>query len=126
MPHVIFLHSSLTQGRIVVNQPEQRRRLFRFELADVTIAMLVAGFVNAAMLMMSAATFHRTGMSHIASIEKAHLTLQPLLGSAASWLFAISLLAAGLSSTTVGTMSGQVIMQGFLEHHIPIWLRRLV
>jgi manganese transport protein len=126
MPHVIFLHSSLTQGRIVVNDSVQQRRLFRFEVADVTIAMGVAGFVNAAMLIMAAATFHRAGLSHIASIEEAHLTLEPLLGTAARWIFALSLLASGLSSTTVGTMAGQVIMQGFLERHIPIWLRRLV
>lgn len=126
MPHVIFLHSSLTQGRIVTNRPDQKRRLFFYELADVTIAMGVAGFVNAAMLMMAAATFHRQGLSHIASIEEAHLTLQPLLGAAAGWVFAISLLAAGLASTTVGTMAGQVIMQGFLRRHIPIWLRRLI
>ncbi|GAK49104.1 Mn2+/Fe2+ transporter, NRAMP family [Candidatus Moduliflexus flocculans] len=126
MPHVIFLHSSLTQGRIIVNTPAHRRQLFRFELADVIIAMLVAGMVNAAMLMMAAATFHQSGYSHVASIEEAHLTLQPLLGAAAGWFFAISLLAAGLSSTTVGTMAGQIIMQGFLKHHIPVWLRRLV
>jgi manganese transport protein len=126
MPHVIFLHSSLTQGRIVVKDPDQRRRLFRFEIADITIAMGIAGFVNAAMLMMAAATFHRAGLSHIATIEEAHLTLEPLLGSAARWIFALSLLAAGLSSTTVGTMAGQVIMQGFLKRHIPVWLRRLV
>lgn len=126
MPHVIFLHSSLTQGRIVTNRPDQKRRLFFYELADVTIAMGVAGFVNAAMLMMAAATFHRQGLSHIASIEEAHLTLQPLLGAAAGWVFAISLLAAGLASTTVGTMAGQVIMQGFLRRHIPIWLRRMI
>jgi len=126
MPHVIFLHSALTQGRIVVKDPDQRRRLFRFEIADITIAMGIAGFVNAAMLMMAAATFHQAGLSHIATIEEAHRTLEPLLGSAARWIFALSLLAAGLSSTTVGTMAGQVIMQGFLERHIPVWLRRLV
>ena len=126
MPHVIFLHSSLTQGRVVVQDDLQRRRLFHFEIADVTIAMGVAGFVNAAMLIMAAAAFHRAGLMDIASIEEAHRTLEPLLGSAARWVFAISLLAAGLSSTTVGTMAGQVIMQGFLERHIPIWLRRLV
>jgi manganese transport protein len=126
MPHVIFLHSSLTQGRIVVKDPTQRRRLFHFEIADVTIAMGVAGLVNAAMLMMAAATFHRAGLVNIASIEEAHLTLEPLLGSAARWIFALSLLAAGLSSTTVGTMAGQVVMQGFIERHIPVWLRRLV
>jgi manganese transport protein len=126
MPHVIFLHSSLTQGRIIVTDPPQKRRLFFFEVADVTIAMGVAGFVNAAMLMMAAATFHRTGLSHIASIEEAYRTLEPLLGAAAGWVFAVSLLASGLASTTVGTMAGQVIMQGFLERHIPVWVRRLV
>jgi len=126
MPHVIFLHSSLTQGRIVTSDPTQKRRLFFYEVADVSIAMSVAGFVNAAMLMMAAATFHSQGLSDIASIEEAHRTLEPLLGAAAGWMFAISLLAAGLASTTVGTMAGQVIMQGFLERHIPVWVRRLV
>jgi len=126
MPHVIFLHSSLTQGRIFTNQPRQKRRLFFFEVADVTIAMGVAGFVNAAMLMMAAATFHQRGLSHIATIEEAYRTLEPLLGRAAGGVFAISLLAAGLASTTVGTMAGQVIMQGFLERRIPVWLRRLI
>jgi len=126
MPHVIFLHSSLTQGRIVTNDPVQKRKLFFFEVADVTIAMGVAGFVNAAMLMMAASTFHTPELSSIASIEEAHRTLEPLLGAAAGWVFAVSLLAAGLASTTVGTMAGQVIMQGFLERHIPVWVRRTV
>jgi len=124
MPHVIFLHSSLTQDRIVVDSPEMRRRLFRFELVDVVVAMGVAGFVNAAMLIMAAATFNRSGLGHIATIEEAHITLEPLLGAAASWVFAISLLVSGLSSSAVGTMSGQVIMQGFLKRFIPLWLRR--
>jgi manganese transport protein len=88
--------------------------------------MGVAGFVNAAMLIMAASTFFRAGLSHIASIEEAYLTLEPLLGPAAGWVFAVSLLASGLSSSAVGTMAGQVIMQGFIERHIPIWLRRLV
>jgi manganese transport protein len=126
MPHVIFLHSSLTQGRIVVKDPRQKRLLLRFEITDVTIAMGVAGFVNGAMLIMAAATFYRAGLSHIGSIEEAHITLEPLLGTAAKWVFAVSLLASGLSSSAVGTMAGQVIMQGFIERHIPIWLRRLV
>ena len=126
MPHVIFLHSSLTQGRIVAHEPVQLRRLFRFEVADVVIAMGVAGLINAAMLMMAAATFHRAGIHDVGTIEEAHRTLEPLLGSAASWIFAISLLASGLSSTTVGTMSGQIIMQGFLHRKIAIWIRRLV
>ena len=126
MPHVIFLHSSLTQDRIVVDSPVLKRRLFRFEIVDVCVAMGVAGFVNAAMLIMAAATFNRAGLGHIASIEEAYITLEPLLGSAARYMFAISLLASGLASSAVGTMSGQVIMQGFLERHIPVWLRRLV
>jgi manganese transport protein len=126
MPHVIFLHSALTQDRIVVDSPVLKRRLFRFELVDVCVAMGVAGFVNAAMLIMAAATFNRAGLGHIASIEEAYITLEPLLGSAARYMFAISLLASGLASSAVGTMSGQVIMQGFLERHIPVWVRRLV
>lgn len=124
MPHVIFLHSSLTQGRIVPKDPAQARRIFRFEVVDVVIAMGVAGLVNAAMLIMAASTFHAQGLINIASIEEAHRTLKPLLGSLSSQVFAISLLASGLSSSAVGTMAGQVIMQGFLHWHIPIWVRR--
>jgi manganese transport protein len=125
MPHVIFLHSALTQGRIVTRKPEELRRLFRFECVDVTIAMGVAGLVNMAMLIMAAATFFRTGLTSVGTIEEAYKTLTPLLGSAASWVFAISLLASGLSSSTVGTMSGQVVMQGFIHRQIPVWFRRL-
>ena len=124
MPHVIFLHSALTQNRIVTRDPVQLRRLFHFEIIDVAIAMGVAGMINAAMLLMAAATFHSHGMTAIGTIEEAHRTLEPLLGSAASWAFAISLLASGLSSSSVGTMSGQVIMQGFLHRQIPVWIRR--
>jgi len=126
MPHVIFLHSSLTQNRIVVREPKQMRRLFQFEVIDVVVAMGVAGMINAAMLIMAASTFYHTGLTHIATIEDAHLTLEPLLGKASSWVFAISLLASGLSSSSVGTMAGQVIMQGFLHHSIPGWIRRSV
>jgi manganese transport protein len=126
MPHVIFLHSALTQNRIVVKNPEEQKRLFRFELIDVVIAMGLAGLINGAMLIMAASTFFENGLTHIASIEEAHLTLEPLLGGAASTIFAISLLASGLSSSTVGTMAGQVIMQGYIRRKIPIWFRRLV
>jgi manganese transport protein len=126
MPHVVFLHSALTQRRIVPRDSAEARRIFRFEVVDVLIAMGIAGAVNAAMLIMAAATFHSAGMADIASIEEAHRTLEPLLGSASSTIFAVSLLAAGLSSATVGTMSGQVIMQGFLHRQVPIWIRRLV
>jgi manganese transport protein len=125
MPHVIFLHSSLTQKRVVVSSTDQMRRLFRFELVDVLIAMGVAGLINAAMLMMAAATFHRAGMVNIGTIQEAHQTLQPLLGNASSVIFALALLASGLSSSSVGTMAGQVIMQGFLSWHIPVWIRRI-
>lgn len=88
--------------------------------------MSVAGLVNAAMLVMAGATFFQQGLHNVGTIEEAHRTLQPLLGSAASWVFAVSLLASGLSSSSVGTMAGQVIMQGFLHWHIPVWIRRLV
>ena len=126
MPHVVFLHSALTQHRIVPKDDAQARRLFRFQMMDVIIAMGLAGAVNAAMLIMAASTFYATGLTHIASIEEAHRTLAPLLGPMSSTVFAISLLASGLSSSVVGTMAGQVIMQGFLHRQIPIWLRRLV
>lgn len=126
MPHVIFLHSALTQGRIVTREPRQMKRLYRFELVDVVAAMGTAGLVNAAMLIMAAATFYHVGLSHIASLEEAYRTLTPLLGAAASVVFAVSLLASGLSSSTVGTMAGQVIMQGFLHRKISVWLRRLL
>jgi len=125
MPHAIFLHSALTQGRVVVKKPEQQRRLFRFEIIDVAIAMLIASSVNAAMLITSAATFFKTG-TNVGSLEQAYLTLQPLLGRAAGTVFGVALLASGLSSSSVGTMAGQVIMQGFLHYHIPPWIRRIV
>jgi manganese transport protein len=126
MPHVIFLHSALTQGRIVTRDAAQQKKLFRYELVDVFIAMGLAGLINMAMLIMAAATFHNHGLTGIGTIEEAHRTLEPLLGSAASWVFAVSLLASGLSSSSVGTMAGQVIMGGFLHRQIPTWIRRLV
>ncbi|HEX6479216.1 MAG TPA: Nramp family divalent metal transporter [Ktedonobacteraceae bacterium] len=126
MPHVIFLHSALTQRRVMAQDKQERRRLFRFELIDVIIAMSLAGLVNLFMLVMASATFFSHGLTGVASINEAYLTLQPLLGSAASVIFAVSLLASGLSSSTVGTMAGQVVMQGFLRRKVPVWLRRLV
>jgi manganese transport protein len=126
MPHVIFLHSSLTQRRVAPETEEQARRLVRFELADVVLAMTIAGLVNAAMLVMAASTFWVHGLTKVATIEEAHQTLAPLLGRASSLVFAVSLLASGLSSSTVGTMAGQVVMQGFLRRQISVWLRRLV
>ena len=125
MPHAIFLHSALTQGRVVVKKPEQQKRLFRFEIIDVVIAMVIASSVNAAMLITSAATFFKTG-TNVGTLEQAYRTLQPLLGPAAGIVFGVALLASGLSSSSVGTMAGQVIMQGFLHFHIPPWIRRIV
>jgi manganese transport protein len=125
MPHVIFLHSSLTQKRIVVRTPAKLRRLFKFELADVVIAMVVAGSINAAMLIMAASTFYRQGTTGVATLQDAYKTLQPLLGKASGTFFALALLASGLSSSSVGTMAGQVIMQGFLHKEIPVWIRRV-
>ncbi len=126
MPHAIFLHSALMQGRIVVTEKSQLQGLYRYEIMDIVIAMGLASFVNAAMLIMAAATFYKTGLTHIATIEEAYRTLEPLLGSAAKWFFGMSLLVAGLSSSTVGTSAGQIIMQGFLKTHIPVLVRRLV
>ncbi len=126
MPHAIFLHSALTQGRVVVKNPSQQHRLYRYELIDVFLAMGLASLINAAMLIMAAATFFRQGLTSVGTLEESYRTLEPLLGSAAGWVFAISLLAAGLSSSAVGTMAGQVIMQGFLKRQIPVWIRRLV
>ncbi|MBI2952997.1 MAG: Nramp family divalent metal transporter [Chloroflexi bacterium] len=124
MPHVIFLHSALVQNRLPTPTPNQARRLFRLEVVDVVLAMGLAGLINAAMLIMAASTFHATGRADVASIEEAYRTLEPLLGNLSSTLFAISLLAAGLSSSTVGTLAGQVVMQGYLRRSIPLWVRR--
>jgi manganese transport protein len=125
MPHAIYLHSSLMQHRIVAREPSKLRRLLRFEIADVSIAMGIAGLINMAMLIMAASTFFAKGMTSVGSLQEAHKTLEPLLGKAASWVFGVSLLASGLSSSSVGTMAGQVIMQGFLQKRIPSWIRRL-
>jgi manganese transport protein len=125
MPHAIFLHSALMQGRIVVRDKARLKSLYRFELVDVVLAMGIASLVNAAMLIMAAATFYKSGHTSVAGIEEAYRTLEPLLGKGAKWTFALSLLVSGLSSSTVGTSAGQVIMQGFLERHIPVWVRRL-
>jgi manganese transport protein len=126
MPHVIFLHSALTQSRIVTRSERQLKLLYRYQIIDVILAMGMAGLINAAMLIMAAKTFHENNLIHVDAIEKAYMTLEPTLGRAASQIFAVSLLMSGLSSSAVGTMSGQVIMQGFLNYHIPVWLRRLV
>jgi manganese transport protein len=126
MPHVIYLHSSLTQERVLHEGEEQIRRLYKFTRIDVVIAMTLAGLINVAMLVTAASTFYKSGLTHVESLETAHKTLSGLLGGASSTLFALALLASGLSSSTVGTLAGQVVMQGFIRRQIPIWARRLV
>jgi manganese transport protein len=126
MPHVIYLHSSLTQSRIVPNTEDEAKKLLRYTRIDVVTAMTIAGLINMAMLVMAASTFFEKGFHNVGSIESAHKTLQPLLGSAAATLFAIALIASGLSSSAIGTLAGQVVMQGFIKRQIPIWVRRLV
>jgi len=126
MPHVIYLHSALTQNRIRPRTPQQAKLLFRYTLADVLVAMPLAGLVNGGMLIMAAVVFHQHGLTNISDIATAEKTLTPLLGRASAIIFAISLLASGLSSSTVGTMAGQVVMQGFVGFSVPLWFRRLL
>jgi manganese transport protein len=125
MPHAIYLHSGLMQARIPARDDAQRRRLIRFSNREVVVALTIAGLINMAMVMMASAAFH-AGHSDVAEIETAYHTLTPLLGGAAAGVFLVSLIASGVSSSTVGTMAGQMIMQGFVRVGIPIWLRRLV
>jgi manganese transport protein len=125
MPHAIYLHSGLTQGRVPVRNDAERRKVLRFSNREVVIALAVAGLVNIAMVMMASSAFH-AGHPEVAEIETAYHTLTPLLGAAASGIFLVSLIASGISASTVGTMAGQMIMQGFVGFRIPIWLRRLV
>ena len=126
MPHVIYLHSALMQNRIVPQNDEEARRLYRYTRLDVLIAMSIAGLINLSMLVVAATVFFGSGLTDIASLEGAHRTLEPILGGASSVLFALALTASGLSSATVGTLSGQVVMQGFIRRRIPLLLRRLV
>lgn len=126
MPHVLYLHSALMEKRVPVQTRRDRRRLFEMERIDIIIAMTLAGLINLAMMFLAAATFHAHGLTNIADLGTAYKTLTPLLGGAASLIFGIALLVSGLSSSTVGTMAGQVIMQGFLGWSIPIWLRRVL
>ncbi len=125
MPHAVFLHSGLTQYRTVARDDRERKMLVRFSNREVVLALAVAGMVNMAMVMMAAAAFH-LGHSEVAEIETAYHTLTPLLGAASAAVFLVSLIASGVSSSVVGTMAGQMIMQGFVNFRIPIWLRRAV
>ena len=125
MPHAVYLHSGLTQARIPTRDEDGKRRMVRISNTEVIIALAIAGMVNMAMVMMASSAFH-AGYSDVAEIETAYHTLTPLLGIAAAGVFLLSLLASGVSSSTVGTMAGQMIMQGFVGFRIPIWVRRLV
>jgi manganese transport protein len=125
MPHAVYLHSGLTQSRAEIRHESERRLLVRFSNREVIVALTLAGLVNMAMVVMAANAFHQ-GHTDVAEIETAYHTLAPLLGNAAAAVFLVSLIASGISSSTVGTMAGQMIMQGFVGFRIPIWLRRAV
>jgi len=126
MPHTIYLHSALTQNRIVPRDDSERRKLVRFSHYEVISALGLAGLVNMAMVAMAASVFHDGVHDNVAEIGTAYYTLIPLLGMGAAGVFLVSLIASGLSSSAVGTMAGQIIMQGFVGFRIPVWLRRLV
>ena len=125
MPHALYLHSGLTQHRAPARNDTERRKLLRFSNIEVVIALSIAGLVNMAMVAMASAAFH-AGHPEVSEIQTAYHTLTPLLGGAAAGVFLTSLMASGISSSAVGTMAGQMIMQGFVGFRIPIWVRRLV
>jgi len=126
MPHVIYLHSALTQDRIVPRDDGERHALLRFQRIDVTIAMTIAGLVNMSMLVIAASLFHDAGLTDLDSIEDAHAQFEALVGPGAALAFALALLASGFASSSVGTYAGQVVMQGFIARRIPMVLRRAV
>jgi manganese transport protein len=125
MPHALFLHSGLTQKRMRPGNEGERKTLIHYSNLEVMIALSIAGLINIAMVIMAASAFH-AGHPEVAQIETAYHTLVPLLGVAAAGLFLLSLIASGVSSSVVGTMAGQMIMQGFVGFRIPIWARRLI
>ena len=126
MPHVIYLHSALTQRRIVGRDDRERRKILRFERVDVVIAMAIAGAVNLSMMIMAAALFHNSGLVNIDSITGAFDGLKQVVSPGAATIFGIALLASGYASSSVGTMAGQVVMQGFIRRRIPIFFRRAI
>lgn len=125
MPHALFLHSGLTQARVPPRNDLERTRLVRFSNIEVVIALSLAGLINMAMVIMASGAFH-AGHPDVAEIESAYRTLAPLLGMGAAGIFLLSLIASGISSSVVGTLAGQMIMQGFVGFQIPLWLRRVV
>jgi manganese transport protein len=126
MPHVIYLHSALTQDRIPTRDDDERRRLMRYQRVDVILAMGIAGLVNMAMLAVAASLFHGSGLADVDSIEGAHEGFKALAGNGAAVAFGLALLASGFASSSVGTYAGQVVMQGFIARTIPLMVRRLV
>jgi manganese transport protein len=124
MPHVVYLHSALTQRRIVGRDEAEKKRILGFEKVDVVIALSLAGLVNLSMMIVAAALFHGGGLSGIDSIEGAFEGLESLVSGSAATIFGIALLASGFASSSVGTMAGQVVMQGFIRRSIPLFLRR--
>jgi manganese transport protein len=124
MPHVIYLHSALTKSRVSCRDDAERRELLRFQRLDVVVALGTAGLVNLAMLFVAASVFNHTGAPGVDSIEAAHAGLGRLVGGGAALAFAAALLASGLSSSSVGTYAGQVVMQGFVRRRIPLYVRR--
>jgi manganese transport protein len=126
MPHVIYLHSALTQNRVRPRDDHERRALLRFQRLDVTLAMGIAGLVNMSMLIIAASLFNQSGLTELDSIEEAHTQFGLLVGGGTALAFALALLASGFASSSVGTYAGQVVMQGFIARTIPLTLRRLV
>jgi manganese transport protein len=126
MPHVIYLHSALTQRRIVGRDDDEKRKILRFEKVDVVIALSIAGVVNLSMMIVAAALFHEGGLTGIDSIEGAYEGFQELVSNRAATIFGVALVASGFASSSVGTMAGQVVMQGFIRRRIPIFIRRAI
>jgi len=126
MPHAIYLHSALTQGRMAVRNDAERTRVLRFERLDVLIALSLAGIINMAMLAVAAKLFHTPALSGLSTIQQAHMEFGRLVGGTAALAFAVALLASGASSSSVGTYAGQVVMAGFVNLRVSLMLRRTV
>ncbi|AMA62444.1 metal ion transporter, metal ion family protein [Kurthia sp. 11kri321] len=125
MPHAIYLHSSLTQSRVIGRSEVEKKKIFKFEFFDIVIAMVIAGAINISMLVIAAALFHKRGMD-VSDLDVAYHELGSLIGPTAAVSFGLGLLIAGLASSAVGTMSGDVVMQGFINRRIPLYLRRAI
>lgn len=127
MPHNLYLHSSLVQSRKISKTIEAKKEAIKFSTIDSTLALIIATFVNGAILVLSASVFHKNGLYHVAEIQEAHQLLAPLLGTGlASTLFALALLASGHNSTVTGTMAGQIVMEGFMNIRLKPWQRRMI